>query len=186
MENNLINLVLPFRTGDRWGFPCRCSTVRTSWETDSIYDDSDKVPELSPVIFVKIYLHFAANSFWRRRRGTLSSCVETKREKKLSSLCKAKNYWKSHVQAHALMFFAFYKWAWSTDKQGKWTIIYFRCNKKIMPYVEVDQIVNPRQPPLPLSLQLRAIELASGWGSDLSPSTQGMIFCYLLTINLLW
>ena len=31
--------------------------------TDSIDDNSDKVPELSPVILVKIYLYFAANSF---------------------------------------------------------------------------------------------------------------------------
>ena len=41
--------------------------------------NSDEVPELSPVILDKIYLHFAANSF--RRRETLTSCVETKREK---------------------------------------------------------------------------------------------------------
>ena len=32
-------------------------------ETDSIDDNADEVPELSPVILVKIYLYFAANSF---------------------------------------------------------------------------------------------------------------------------
>ena len=37
-----------------------------------------------------------------------------------------------------------------------------------------DQIVNPRQPPLP-----EAEELASGGQSDLTPSTQGMIFILL-------
>ena len=69
---------------------------------------------------VKIYLYFAASSFLRGR-GTLTSCLETKREKKLSSVCKAKNYWKSHVQAHAL-FFAFYKSEMGLkyrDKQGE-------------------------------------------------------------------
>ena len=81
---------------------------------------SDEVPELSPVSLVKIYLYFAANSFLRGR-GTLTSCLETKREKKLSSVCKEKNYWKSHVQAHAL-FFAFYKSEMGLkyrDKQGE-------------------------------------------------------------------
>ena len=46
MGNNLINFPLPFTTGNRWGFPSRHSIVRTSWETDSIDDNSDEVPEL--------------------------------------------------------------------------------------------------------------------------------------------
>ena len=86
-----------------------CKRVEKLSRNNSIDDNSDEVPELSPVILVKIYLYFAANSFYRRRE-TSTSCVETKREKKLPSVCKAKNYWKSHVQAHAL-FFGFYKWA---------------------------------------------------------------------------
>ena len=44
-------------------FSSRRSIVRTSCETDSIDDNSDEAPELSPVILVKIYLYFAANSF---------------------------------------------------------------------------------------------------------------------------
>ena len=79
-------------------------------ERDSIDDNSDEAPELRPVILVKIYFYFAANSF-RRKRRTLTSCAETKSKgEKLSFVCKTKNYWKNLVQAHAL-FFAFYKWA---------------------------------------------------------------------------
>ena len=79
-------------------------------EKDSINDNSDEVPEFMPVILVRIYFYFAANSF-RRKRGTLTSCAETKSKgEKLSLVCKTKNYGKSLVQAHAL-FFAFYKWA---------------------------------------------------------------------------
>ena len=40
--------------GDRWGFPSRRLIVRTSGETDSIDGNSDEVPELSPVILVKM------------------------------------------------------------------------------------------------------------------------------------
>ena len=57
------------------------------------------------MILVKIYFYFAANSF-RRKRGTLTSCAETKgkgEKKRLSIVCKTKNYWKSLLQAHALL-----------------------------------------------------------------------------------
>ena len=92
------------------GIPLKTFDCKNEWR-NSIDDNSDEVPELNPVILVKIYPYFAANSVWRR--GALTSCVETTREKpkvrekKLSSVCKAKNYWKSHVQADALSF-AFY------------------------------------------------------------------------------
>ena len=46
-----------------------------------------------------------------------------------------------------------------------------------MPCVEGDRSdCQPLTTTIALSLRLRAIELASGWQSDLSPSTQGMIF----------
>ena len=67
--NNLICLLLPFTTGNRWGFPTRRSTVKlknvTSLEIDSINGHSDEIPELSPVILVKIYFYFASDSFLR-------------------------------------------------------------------------------------------------------------------------
>ena len=73
--------------------------------------NSDEVPELSPVSLVKIYLYFAVNLYFEEEEKHKLAVQKLKvREKKLSSVCKAKNYWKSHVQAHAL-FFAFYKWA---------------------------------------------------------------------------
>ena len=69
------------------GIPHWRSTAR---ERDSIDDNSDKVPELRPVILVKIYFSFATNSF-RRKRGTLTNCAETKSKgKKLSFVCKTK------------------------------------------------------------------------------------------------
>ena len=66
------------------------------------------------MILAKIYYYFAANSF-QRKRGKLTRCAETKvREKKLSFVCKTKNYWKRLVQAHALQMGLKYR-----DKQGE-------------------------------------------------------------------
>ena len=59
------------------GIPLKAFDCKNELRTDSVDDNSDEEPKLSPVILVKIYLYFAANSFWRRRE-TLTSCVETK------------------------------------------------------------------------------------------------------------
>ena len=45
------------------GIPSRRSIVRRVEETDSIDDNSDYVPELSPVILVKIYLYLLQTHF---------------------------------------------------------------------------------------------------------------------------
>ena len=53
-----------------------------------------------------------------------------------------------------------------------------------MPYVEGDRSdCQPSTTTIALSLYLRAIELASCWQSDLSPSTQGMIFIIFFFFN---
>ena len=57
--------------------PLKAFNCKNELRTDSVDGNSDEVPELSPVILVKIYLYFAANSFLRRRE-TLTSCVEMK------------------------------------------------------------------------------------------------------------
>ena len=151
------------------------------------------------MILVKIYFYFAANSFWRKRE-TLTSYAETKSKGDRVVIClQGKNYWKSLVQAQALHF-VFRKWAWSTEinKVSEWTID-FRCNKN-----NLSRVVGDRSDCQPLAttiacpqpralstghhfynskwskvwqcLRLRTIELALGWQSDLSPSTQGIIF----------
>ena len=45
------------------GIPLMAFDCKNELRTDSIDDNSNGVPELSPVILVKIYLYFAANSF---------------------------------------------------------------------------------------------------------------------------
>ena len=60
------------------------------------------------------------------------------RETELSSVCKAKNYWKSLVQAHALLF-AFYEWAESTEINEASERLIFGAIKTIMPCVEGDR-----------------------------------------------
>ena len=67
------------------GIPLKTFDCKNEWR-NSIDDNSDEVPELSPVILVKIYLYFAANSV-RRRRGTLTSCVETKSKGEKVVIC---------------------------------------------------------------------------------------------------
>ena len=45
------------------GIPIKAFDCKNELRTDSVDDNSDEVLELSPVIMVKIYLYFAANSF---------------------------------------------------------------------------------------------------------------------------
>ena len=68
------------------GIPLKAFDCKNELRTDSIDDNSDEVPELSPVILVKIYLYFAADSFWSRR-GTLTSCAETKTKREKVVIC---------------------------------------------------------------------------------------------------
>ena len=59
----------------------------------------------------------------RRKRGTLTSCAETKSKgEKLSFVCKTKNYWKSLVQAHALSVCVLQMGLKYRNKQGERTI----------------------------------------------------------------
>ena len=124
----MINLPLPFTTGDRWGFPSRRSIVRTSWETDSIDDNSDEVPELSPVILVKIYLYFAANLFWRKR-GISTNCVETKSKgEKVVIFLQGKELLEKPCTSSCSILCVLHMGLKYRDKQGEWTID-LRCNK---------------------------------------------------------
>ena len=82
------------------------------------------------MILVKIYLYFAANLLWRRRR-TLTSCLETKSKGEKVVIClqgkelleKACPCTSSCSILCVLQMGLKY-----SDKQGEWTID-FRCNK---------------------------------------------------------
>ena len=71
-----------------------------------------KVPELRPVILVKIYFYFAANSF-RTKRGTSASCAETKSEGEKVVICMQDKELleKPCTGSCSINFFAFYEWA---------------------------------------------------------------------------
>ena len=72
----------------------------------------DEVPELRPVILVKIYFYFAANSF-RRKREALTSCAETKSKGGKVVICMQDKELleKPCTSSCSINFFAFYKWA---------------------------------------------------------------------------
>ena len=88
--------------------------------------NSDEVPELSPVSLVKIYLYFAANSFWRGR-GT--SCLETKSKGEKVVIClQGKELLEKPCTSSCSILCVLQMGLKYRDKQGKWTID-FRCNK---------------------------------------------------------
>ena len=100
------------------------------------------------------------------------------REKKLSSVRKPTNYCKSYK---LMLLFLRFEWAYNIGINKVSERLTFGIIKVIMPCVEGDRSdFQPSKTTIALSLQLRAIELASGWRSDLRPSTQGMIFIIFL------
>ena len=110
------------------GIPLKAFDCGTSLETDSIDDNSDEVPEHSPVILVKIYLYFAANSFWRRI-GTLTSCVETNSKREKVVIClQGKELLEKPCTSSCSILCVLQMGLKYRDKQGKWTID-FRCDK---------------------------------------------------------
>ena len=74
--------------------------------------DDNEVPELRPVILVKIYFYFAANSF-RRKRGTSTSCAGTKSEGEKVVICMQDKELleKPCTSSCFINFFAFFEWA---------------------------------------------------------------------------
>ena len=159
------------------GIPLKVFDCRKELRNRFHDDNSDEVPELSPVIVVKIYLYFAANSFWRRRR-TLTSCVETKSKGDKVVIClQGKELLEKPCRSSCSILCVLRMGLKYRDKQGEWTIN-FQCNKNNHALcwgwqIRLSTLDNHH------CLRLRAIELASGWQSDLSPSTQGMIFILL-------
>ena len=158
------------------GIPLKAFYCKNELRTDSVYDNSDEVPELSPVILVKIYLYFAPNLFWRRRE-TLTSCVETKSKgEKVVTCLQGKELLEKPCTSSCSILCVLQMGLKYRHKQGKWTID-FQCNKNNHALCWGWQIsCQPLTTTIALSLRLRAIELASGWQFDQSPSTQGMIF----------
>ena len=105
-----------------------CNNELTNRFHMAIDDNSDDVPELSPVILVKIYLYFAANSLWRRRE-TLTSCVETKSKGEKVVIClQGKELLEKPCTSTCPILCVLQIGLKYRDKQGEWTID-FRCNK---------------------------------------------------------
>ena len=110
------------------GIPLKAFDCKNELRTDSVDDNSDEVPELSPVILVKIYLYFAANSFWRRRK-TLTSCIETKSKgEKVVTCLQGKELLEKPCASSCSILCVLQMGLKYRDKQGKWTID-FQCNK---------------------------------------------------------
>ena len=72
----------------------------------------DEVQEVRPVLLVKIYFYFAANPS-RRKRGTLTSCAESKSKGEKDVICMQDKELleKPCTSLCSLNFFTFYKWA---------------------------------------------------------------------------
>ena len=80
------------------------------------------------MILVKIYLYFAANSFWRRR-GTLTSCAETKSKGEKVVIClQGKELLEKPCTSSCSILCFLPMGLKYRDKQGEWTID-FRCNE---------------------------------------------------------
>ena len=95
------------------GFRMWRSIARKSWETDFVDGDWHvhiEILEFDPKIQPKIYLYFAANSFWREK-GIFTSSVKARSNEENVVMFPSQRFILPYCKSHKLMLLSLcFKW----------------------------------------------------------------------------